>query len=88
MFLAEVNIFKKQSLTSYTTDNVNKSNKSDSLIITRKKTLLLKEQIKVIYSLLNQLSTSNTVSTQTELITDSKLKESSKKSERSNTERE
>ena len=32
-FLAEVNVFKKQLLRSYTTDNVNKSNNSDRLII-------------------------------------------------------
>ena len=31
-FLAEVNVFKKQLLRSYTTDNVNKSNNSDRLI--------------------------------------------------------
>ena len=33
LFLAEVNVFKKQLLTSYTTDNVNKSNNSDRLVI-------------------------------------------------------
>ena len=32
-FLAEVNVFKKQLLRSYTSDNVNKSNNSDRLII-------------------------------------------------------
>ena len=93
MFFAEVNVFKKQLLTSYTTDNVNKSNNSDRLIILLEENIaFLKEQLnkkdKVIDSLLNQLSkqndsaphnkTSNTISTQTELITDSKLTESSK----------
>ena len=101
-FLAKVNVFKKQLLTSYTTDNVNKSNNSDRLIILLEENIaFLKEQLnkkdKVIDSLLNQLSkqndsaphnkTSNTISTQTELITDSKLTESSKKSEKSNTDR-
>ena len=38
-FLRELNVFKKQLLTSYTADNVNKSNNSDRLII------LLKENI-------------------------------------------
>ena len=102
MFFAEVNVFKKQLLTSYTTDNVNKSNNSDRLIILLEENIaFLKEQLnkkdKVIDSLLNQLSkqndsashnkTSNTISTQTELITDSKLTEPGKKSEKSNTER-
>ena len=32
-FLAEVNVSKKQLLTSYTTGNINKSNNSDRLII-------------------------------------------------------
>ena len=32
-FLAEVNVFKKQLLKSYTTDNIDKSNNSDRLII-------------------------------------------------------
>ena len=100
-FFTEVNVFKKQLLTSYTTDNVNKSNNSDRLIILLEENIaFLKEQInkkdKVIDSLLNQLSkqndsaphnkTSNTISTQTELITDSKLTESSNKSEKNNTE--
>ena len=101
MFFAEVNVFKKQLLTSYTTDNVNKSNDSDRLIILLEENIaFLKEQInkkdKVIDSLLNQLSkqnnsashnkTSNAISTEIELITDSKLTESSKKSEKSNRE--
>ena len=87
-FLAEVNVFKKQL---YTTDNVNKSNNSDRLIILLEENIaFLKEQIskkeKVIDSLLNQLSkqndsathnkTSNTIPNQTELITDSKSTES------------
>ena len=101
-FLAKANFFKKQLLTSYTADNVNKSNNSDRLIILLKENIaFLKEQIskkdKVIDSLLNQLSkqndsaphykTSNTISTQTELLTDSKLTESSKKSKKSNAKR-
>ena len=46
-FLAEVNVFKKQLLTSYTTDNVNKSNNSDRLIILLEENIaFLKEQIK------------------------------------------
>ena len=101
-FLAEVNVFNKQLLTSYTEDNVNKSNNSHRLIISLEENIaVLKEQInkkyKVIDSLLNQLSkqndsgthnrSSNTISIQSELITDFKLTESSKKSEKSNTER-
>ena len=63
-FLAEVNVFKKQLLTSYTTDNVNKSNNSDRLIILLEENIgFLKEQLnkkdKVIDSLLNQLSKQN-----------------------------
>ena len=34
-FLAEINVFQKQLLTSYTTDNVIKSNNSDRMIIFR-----------------------------------------------------
>ena len=46
-FLAEVNYFKKQWLTSYKTDNVNKSNNSDRLIILLEENIaFLKEQIK------------------------------------------
>ena len=90
-FITGVNVFKKQLLTSYTTDNVNKSNNSDRLIILLEKNIaFLKEQIskkdKVSDSLLNQLSkqnvsaphnkTSNTISIQTELIADSKSTES------------
>ena len=101
-FLAEINVFKKHLLTSYTADNVNKSNNSDRLIISWEENIaFLKEQIhqkdKVTDSLLNQLSKqndsathnkpSNTISIQSELITDFKLTESSKKSEKSNTER-
>ena len=86
-FLAEVNVFKKQLLTSYTTDNVNKSNNLDRLTILLEENIaFLKEQInekdKVIDSFLNQLlkendsaphnKTSNTISIETELITDSK----------------
>ena len=86
-FLAELNIFRKQLLTSYTTDNVNKSNHSDRLIILLEENIaFLKEQMnekdKVIDSLLNQLlkgndsalhnKTSNTISIETELIIDSK----------------
>ena len=103
LFLAEVNVFKKQLITSYTTDNVNKSNNSDRLIILLEENIaFLIEQMskkdKFIDSLLNQLSkqndsaphnkTSDTISTQTEIITDFKLTESSKESEKSNTERE
>ena len=102
MFLAEVNVFKKQLITSYTTDSVNKSNNSDRLIILLEENIaFLIEQMskkdKFIDSLLNQLSkqndstphnkTSDTISTQTEIITDFKLTESSKESEKSNTER-
>ena len=101
LLLAGVNVFKKQLLTSYTTDNGNISNNSDRLIILLEDNIaFLREQInkkyEVIVSLLNQLSkqndsapqtnTSNTISTQIELITDSKLTESSKKSEKSDTE--
>ena len=58
-FFAEVNVFKK--LKSYTTDNVNKSNNLDRLIILLKECMaFLKKQInkkyEVIGSLLNQLS--------------------------------
>ena len=103
LFLAKVNVFKKQLITSYTTDNVNKSNNSDRLIILLEENIaFLIEQMskkdKFIDSLLNQLSkqndsaphnkTSDTISTQTEIITDFKLTESSKESEKSNTERE
>ena len=103
LFLAEVNVFKKQLITSHTTDNVNKSNNSDRLIILlEEKIAFLIEQMskkdKFIDSLLNQLSkqndsaphnkTSDTISTQTEIITDFKLTESFKQSEKSNTERE
>ena len=57
---AEVNVFMKQLLT-YTTDNFNKSNNSDRLIILLEENIaFLKEQInkkdKVIDSLLNQIS--------------------------------
>ena len=46
-FLAEVNVFKKQLLTSYTTDNVKKSNNSDRLIVLLEENIaFLKEQIK------------------------------------------
>ena len=60
-FFAEVNVFEKQLLTSYTTNNVNKSNNSDRLIILLEENIaFLKEQInkkdKVIDSLLNQIS--------------------------------
>ena len=42
----EVNVFKKQLLRSYTTDNVNKSNNSDRLIIFSEENIaILKEQI-------------------------------------------
>ena len=97
---AEVNVFMKQLLT-YTTDNFNKSNNSDRLIILLEENIaFLKEQISKkdedkVYSLLTQLSkqndlaphnkTSNTISIQTELITDSKLTESSKKFKKCNT---
>ena len=85
-FFSKVNIFKKQLLTSYTTDNVNKSNDSDRLIILLEENIaFLKEQVskkdKVADSLLNQLSkqndsaphnnTSNTISTQIEFIAES-----------------
>ena len=58
LFLAEVNVFKKQLLTSYTRDNVNKSNNSDKLIILLEENIaFLKEQVskknKVIDSMLN-----------------------------------
>ena len=100
-FFAEVNVFKKQLLTSYTTDNVSKSKIPDRLIILLEENIaFLKEQISKkdedkVYSLLTQLSkqndlaphnkTSNTISIQTELITDSKLTESSKKFKKCNT---
>ena len=63
-FLAEVNVFKEQLLTSYTTDNVNKSRNSDKLIILLEENIaFIKEQISkkdtVIDSLLNQLSKKN-----------------------------
>ena len=46
VFLAEVNVFKKQLLTSNTTDNVNKSKNSDTLIILLEENIaFLKEQI-------------------------------------------
>ena len=91
-FLREVNVFKKRWLTSYTADNVTKSNNSDRLIILLKENIaFLKEQIskkdKNVDSLLNQLlmqndsashyQTSDTISTRTELLTDSKWTESS-----------
>ena len=45
-FLAEVNVFKKQLLTLYTTDNVNKSNNSDRLInLLQENITFLKEHI-------------------------------------------
>ena len=98
----EVNVFKKQLLRSYTTDNVNKSNNSDRLIIFSEENIaILKEQISKkrwrYWSLLSQLSkqndsaphnkTSNTISIQLELITDSKSTESSQKTKNSNTEK-
>ena len=46
MLLAEANVFTKQLLRSYTTDNVNKSNNSDRLIIFLEGNIaFLKEQI-------------------------------------------
>ena len=60
-FLAEVNVLKKQFLTSYPTVNVSKSNKLDRVINLLEENIdFLKEKInkkdKVIDSLLNQLS--------------------------------
>ena len=47
-FFAEVKGFKKQLLTSYTTDNVNKSNNSDRLIILLEENIaFLKDQINI-----------------------------------------
>ena len=63
-FLAGVNVFKKQLVTSHTTENVNKLNNSDRLIILLEENIVfLKEQInkkdKVIDSVLNHLSNQN-----------------------------